>query len=72
MDLAKPGEIKYHCHPNALSTFQEYLCDYASPVTKSAGENLISIELKQKYWKRLPLKMPVFLTILLVEAFSKP
>ena len=22
MDMAKPGEIKYHCHPNALSTFQ--------------------------------------------------
>jgi 2-iminoacetate synthase len=46
MDLAKPGEIKYHCHPNALSTFQEYLCDYAGPATKSAGENLISIELE--------------------------
>jgi 2-iminoacetate synthase len=45
MDLAKPGEIKYHCHPNALSTFQEYLCDYAKPATKSAGEQLISIEL---------------------------
>jgi 2-iminoacetate synthase len=46
MDLAKPGEIKYHCHPNALSTFQEYLCDYASPQAKSAGEKLISIELQ--------------------------
>ncbi len=47
MDLAKPGEIKYHCHPNALSTFLEYLCDYAGPVAKSAGEKLISIELQQ-------------------------
>ena len=46
MDLAKPGEIKYHCHPNALSTFQEYLCDYASPKAKSLGEKLISIELQ--------------------------
>jgi len=45
MDLARPGEIKYHCHPNALSTFQEYLCDYASPQAKCAGEKLISIEL---------------------------
>ena len=45
MDLAKPGEIKYHCHPNALSTFLEYLCDYAGPAAKSAGEKLISIEL---------------------------
>ena len=40
------GEIKYHCHPNALSTFQEYLCDYAGPGTKSSGEVLISIELQ--------------------------
>ena len=47
MDLAKPGEIKYHCQPNALSTFLEYLCDYADPVAKSAGEKLISIELQQ-------------------------
>jgi 2-iminoacetate synthase len=46
MDLAKPGEIKYHCQPNALSTFLEYLCDYAGPDAKSAGEKLISIELQ--------------------------
>ncbi len=45
MDMAKPGEIKYHCHPNALSTFQEYLSDYAGPQAKAAGEKLISIEL---------------------------
>jgi 2-iminoacetate synthase len=45
MDLAKPGEIKYHCHPNALSTFLEYLRDYAGPRTRTAGEQLISIEL---------------------------
>jgi len=47
MDLAKPGEIKYHCQPNALSTFLEYLCDYAGPGAKSAGEKLISIELQR-------------------------
>ena len=41
MDLAKPGEIKRHCDPNALSTFQEYLIDYASPETKAVGEALI-------------------------------
>jgi 2-iminoacetate synthase len=46
MDLAKPGEIKYHCYPNALSTFQEYLSDYAGPQAKAAGEKLISIELQ--------------------------
>lgn len=42
MDLAKPGEIKYHCDPNALSTFLEYLMDYASPETRETGERLIA------------------------------
>ena len=42
MDLAKPGKIKEHCDPNALSTFQEYLIDYASPQTRSIGEKLIN------------------------------
>jgi 2-iminoacetate synthase len=38
MDLAKPGDIKDHCDPNALSTFVEFLLDYASPETKAVGE----------------------------------
>lgn len=42
MDLAKPGEIKYHCDPNALSTFQEYLLDYGSPATRAVGDKLIA------------------------------
>lgn len=42
MDLAKPGEIKHHCDPNALSTFLEYLLDYGSPATRAAGEALIA------------------------------
>ncbi|HOK10468.1 MAG TPA: [FeFe] hydrogenase H-cluster radical SAM maturase HydG [Candidatus Hydrogenedens sp.] len=37
MDLAKPGLIKNHCEVNALSTFAEYLEDYASPETKHIG-----------------------------------
>jgi 2-iminoacetate synthase len=37
MDLAKPGEIKAHCDPNALSTFVEYLIDYGSAATRAAG-----------------------------------
>ncbi|NMC63341.1 MAG: [FeFe] hydrogenase H-cluster radical SAM maturase HydG, partial [SAR324 cluster bacterium] len=41
MDLAKPGEIKAHCDPNALSTFLEYLTDYASTETRDIGEALI-------------------------------
>ena len=47
MDLAKPGEIKYHCTPNALSTFQEYLIDYASPQTRAVGEQMIRTTLDQ-------------------------
>jgi 2-iminoacetate synthase len=41
MDLAKPGEIKNHCSPNALSTLQEYIEDYASPETRVACERLL-------------------------------
>ena len=41
MDRAKPGDIKNHCNPNAVSTFQEYLMDYASYETKLIGEDLI-------------------------------
>jgi 2-iminoacetate synthase len=42
MDLAKPGEIKRHCDPNGLSTFLEYLIDYASPGTRAVGERTIA------------------------------
>jgi 2-iminoacetate synthase len=59
MDLAKPGEIKYHCYPNALSTFQEYLCDYASPGAKAAGEELISIQLEQMDEKQTACALPM-------------
>jgi 2-iminoacetate synthase len=41
MDRAKPGDIKNHCNPNAVSTFQEYLMDYASYETRLIGEELI-------------------------------
>jgi len=45
MDLAKPGLIKHHCAPNALSSCMEYLIDYARPETREIGENLIRHEL---------------------------
>jgi 2-iminoacetate synthase len=45
MALAKPGNIKHRCGPNALATFMEYLIDYASPETRLAGEERISKEL---------------------------
>ncbi|MBN2081055.1 [FeFe] hydrogenase H-cluster radical SAM maturase HydG [bacterium] len=47
MDLAKPGLIKAHCDCNALSTFQEYLLDYASAETRAAGEALIAQRLTE-------------------------
>lgn len=42
MDLAKPGAIKDHCDPNGLSTFLEYLLDYASAETRRVGEERIA------------------------------
>jgi 2-iminoacetate synthase len=41
MDLAKPGEIKAHCQPNAMATFMEYLQDYGSAATVAAGLKVI-------------------------------
>jgi len=45
MDLAKPGLIKHHCGPNALSSCMEYLLDYATPETRQVGERLVDGEL---------------------------
>ena len=47
MELAKPGEIKHRCAPNALVTLAEYLEDYAGPQTREAGEALIEKELRE-------------------------
>jgi 2-iminoacetate synthase len=42
MDLAKPGLIKQFCLPNALTSFKEYLVNYAGEETRLAGEELIA------------------------------
>ncbi len=42
MDVARPGDIKAHCNPNALATFQEYLLDYGSEETRREGEACIA------------------------------
>ncbi len=47
MDLAKPGLIKMHCLPNALSTLKEYLVDYADEETVQLGNELIMKELEE-------------------------
>jgi 2-iminoacetate synthase len=41
MDLAKPGDIKMFCDPNACSSFTEYLEDYGSEETKKTGYALL-------------------------------
>ncbi|HOI36207.1 MAG TPA: [FeFe] hydrogenase H-cluster radical SAM maturase HydG [Bacillota bacterium] len=41
MSLAKNSHIHEFCQPNALLTFQEYLCDYASPDTVRLAEPAI-------------------------------
>ena len=45
MDLAKPGLIKLKCDPNAVTTFLEYLIDYASESARCDGEKAIDCEL---------------------------
>ena len=45
MEFSIPGFIKEFCTPNALMTLQEYLVDYASPLTREAGGRLIEEEL---------------------------
>jgi 2-iminoacetate synthase len=47
MDLAKPGDIKHHCDPNALSTFEEYLIDYGTADTRRVGEELIAAKVAE-------------------------
>jgi len=44
MSLAKTGQIKNCCHPNALLTFEEYLSDYADDELKEIGQRLIDKE----------------------------
>lgn len=47
MELAKPGEIKHRCAPNAIATLAEYLQGFASEETRKAGEALIDRELQR-------------------------
>lgn len=46
MPLAKSGQIKNCCHPNALLTFEEYLSDYADDELKEMGQKLINAEIQ--------------------------
>ena len=46
MELAKPGEIKNFCQPNALLTFEEYLLDY-NPKLAQKIKALITSEIRK-------------------------
>jgi len=48
MELAKSGNIGKICVPNAISTFQEYVNDYASTETKRTAEVFIQNEIETK------------------------
>jgi len=48
MELAKSGNIGKICVPNAISTFQEYVNDYASVETKRTAEVFIKNEIESK------------------------
>ncbi len=41
MDLAKPGLIKRFCQPNGMSSFAEYLYDFAGETTRNKGMALL-------------------------------
>ena len=47
LDMARPGDIRNHCDPNGVSTFMEYLSDYASGETKKIGEKCIRDAISQ-------------------------
>ncbi len=46
MPLAKSGQIKNCCLPNALLTFEEYLKDYADNELRDMGQKMIDEEIK--------------------------
>ncbi len=45
MPLAKSGQIKNCCLPNALLTFEEYLKDYADDELREMGQRMIDMEI---------------------------
>jgi 2-iminoacetate synthase len=47
MDMAKNTHIKKYCQPNAILTFAEYLEDYASEKTRSAGYGMINPQIDE-------------------------
>lgn len=49
MPFAREGSIHKFCDPNAISTFAEYLNDYATPETKAAGFEAIRKHIDENF-----------------------
>ncbi|MFQ5442661.1 MAG: [FeFe] hydrogenase H-cluster radical SAM maturase HydG [Thermodesulfobacteriota bacterium] len=47
MELARPGDIKNLCGPNAILTFKEYLEDYAPADVKKDGLAILDMSVKE-------------------------
>jgi 2-iminoacetate synthase len=47
MELAKSGNIGKICVPNSMTTFEEYLNDFASDETKKIGSEFLAEELNK-------------------------
>lgn len=47
MELAKSGTIGKLCTPNAISTFQEYVDDYASDETRNVAKEFVQNEIEK-------------------------
>jgi 2-iminoacetate synthase len=47
MDMAKPGDIRHLCGPNAVLTFKEYLLDYGTEDTGRVGEETLAHHLEE-------------------------
>lgn len=56
MSLLKTGKEAIFCKLNAVLTFKEWLDDFASPVTKAAGEHILQKEIDE-IKEKLPLNV---------------
>ena len=69
MDICKKQQISNFCQPNAIMTLKEYLEDYASPETRTIGENLLAHEIEAL--KNPDMKKLVAEDLVKIEAGSR-
>ncbi len=61
MNIAKKGKVQHLCMPNAITTFKEYLMDYASPETREIGEKLLEEEVEKTHNPEVRKKLREYL-----------